>query len=364
MNADTRRYRRIENHYPYPRSSAFICGFIKLSLAFLFLPGAGLHAAEPGQAAEEAKAKSAFEAAYEAGAAAAIDKKWGEAAKDFDAALKALGDSQHPKKAVARVLLEKARGMAKQDEALDAAAELLKLKQWAEAEAAYRKASLTLGETEVIKAGIAAAQAGARIEKEAAAQKAAPIPPPQSVVAPPLAHAPEAKPAVPASATPPPLEAPVPLVLDRDEWRQGPGSYCYWAGERLYLEEGDECFKKILTRDFAASVALEAQMDHRSMISLELRPVKDSGSKTRIIGWGSKEGSAPMLALDKEVIARGDARPPREQITLAFVRNGLRIEFHCNGKLIGHTQDAKAGQPYYLWVCGKGILDRAKVMER
>jgi len=339
-----------------------------LVLAFLLPSGASLQAAEAGPAADEAKAKSDFEAAYEAGAAAAIGKKWAEAAKHFETALKALGDLPHPKKPVARVLLDKARNMAKREEALDTAAELLKLKQWAEAEAAYRKAAETLGETEVIKAGIAAAQAGARIGKDAAAQKPTPAvaPPalPQPLVAPPPVPAVEVKPVIQAVVIPTPLEVPAPGPLDREQWQQGPGSYCYWAGERLYLEEGDEGFKKVLTKDFAAAVALEARMDHRSQVCIELRPARDSSSKTRVVGWGSKEGSPPMLALDKEVIARGDARPPQERITLAFVRNGPRVEFYCNGKLIGHAQDAKSGQPYYLWVSGKGILDGAKVIER
>jgi hypothetical protein len=105
-------------------------------------------------------------------------------------------------------------------------------------------------------------------------------------------------------------------------------------------------------------------MDHRSRISIELRPVKDSGTKVRVIGWGSKDGSPPTLTLDKDVKATGDARPPQQQITLSLVRTGRKIEFHCNGKLVGHVWDSKLRQPYHLVVSGKGILNGAKVVER
>ncbi|MCY3022963.1 MAG: hypothetical protein NTW87_28635 [Planctomycetota bacterium] len=325
-------------------------------------------AGEAEQTGDEAKAKAAFEAAYDAGTAAAIKKDWSAAEKQFDAAIKALGDLPHAKKAVAQVLLAKARDMAKQEGALVAAAELLRLKQWTEAEAAYRRAAVLLGETDAIREGIAAAQAGAKAEKETAGKKAATPPSPPPVVPPLPPPAPETKPATPASTAPPPpppaLGIPTPAGLDREEWLKGAGSSCYWEGERLHLEEGDEYLKKILTKDFAASIAIEAQMDHRSRICIELRPVKDSGSKAKIVGWGSKEGSPPMLALDKETVASGDARPPQEQVTLSFVRTGSKIEFYCNGKLLGHTFDAKAGQPYYLWVSGKGIMNGAKVVER
>ena len=320
---------------------------------------AGARSAEP--AADEAKAKAAFEAAYEAGTAAGIEKKWAEAEKQFDAALKALGDLPHAKKAVAQALRAKSRDMLKQDAALATAAELLRLKQWAEAEAAYRKAADVLGETDAVKAGIAAAQAGAKAEKDAAAAKP-PVPVP--VPPPPVLPTPAAKTAADDGAALQPLEIPQPIVLDRDQWFQGAGSATYWEADRLHLQEGDEYLKKMLTKDFAVSIAIEAQMDHRSMISIELRPVKDTGAKARIVGWGSKEGSPPMLAVDRDIKAKGDAQPPQEQITLSFVRTEKKIEFYCNGKFIGHTWDAKLGQPYMLWVCGKGIMNGAKIVER
>jgi hypothetical protein len=325
----------------------------------MVLCGANARGAE-----DEAAAKAAFEKAYEAGAAAAIEKKWAEAEKQFDAALKALGDNPHAKRAVAQVLLNKARDMNKQESSLTAAAELLRLKQWSEAEKAYKQAAETLGESDAIKAGIAAAQAGARLEKDAAAKSAASTAPPP-VAPPPVAPppVPEKKPAV-AEKQAEALEVPHPIALDRDEWLKGGGSQCYWEGERLQLQEGDEYFKKPLRNDFAVTISLEARMDHRSQICIELRAPKDSGSKTRITGWGSKEGSAPMLMVDKDEKARGDAQPPREQITLSFVRTDRKIEFYCDGKLIGNTWDAKLGQEYILWVCGKGIMDGAKVVER
>jgi len=297
-----------------------------LCAALLSAPAA---AGEAGQPADEASAKAAFEVAYEAGTAAAIAKKWGDAAKLFDAALKALGDYQHPKKAVAVVLLNKAREVAKQENA----------------------GALTPDQPPPVE------------EKKpaAAGTKPAPAVAPPPVMPPPVAEKKEAA-ATPAAV--PALEVPEPGILDREQWFRGGGSACYWEGDRLHLEEGDEYFKKTLTKDFAAAIAIEADMTHRSQISIELRPLKDSGSTTRITGWGSKAGSPPMLMADKEVKATGDARPPREQITLAFVRTDRKIEFYCNGKLIGHTQDAKLGQACYLWVCGKGIMDGAKVVER
>jgi hypothetical protein len=304
-----------------------------------------------GNAAEtdDAKAKAAFEAAYEAGAVAITKKDWSTAQKKFDAALKALGELDHPNKAVAKLLLKKATEMAAKDEPLHAANELLGLKQWAEAEAAFRKAAETLGETDAIKQGIAAAQAGAKAEKDGtAAQTDVP--------------AKKEEPRTTDKKSADPLEVPAPKELIREQWQRGASAACYWAGERLYLEETEEQFRKLLKGDFAASVQLETPMDHRAFIRLELRPMRDSG-KTSVMAWGSKSGSEPFLAIDKDVKARGDARPKSDQLTLALVRTGAKIEFYCNGKLIGHAWD-KENQPYHLWVCGKGILDKAAVVER
>ncbi|HYF50263.1 MAG TPA: hypothetical protein VEJ63_12710 [Planctomycetota bacterium] len=312
------------------------------------------------------EAKAAFEAAYAAGGTAVAEKKWAVAAVKFEEALKAIGDADHANKAVAKVLLDKAKDMAKKQEGLHTADELLRLKQWAEAEAAYKKAAETLGESDEIKKGIAAAQAGAAAEKAGTApavaekkeEPAPPKPAPAEVKPTPA----ETKPAEAKSTA---LEIPEPKAVSlegRDKWRKGAGSQCYWAAERLYLEEGDEYYDKVLKGDFAASAVFEAQMDHRSAIKIELRPVKGAEGK-KILGWGSKDGSAPYLAVEKDIRARGEKQPGKV-LTLAFRRTGLKIEFFCDGKLIGHTFDAKEGQPYIFWVSGKGIMDGATVVEK
>jgi hypothetical protein len=349
------------------------------TLTIFFLASTLIGAGE----ADAAKAKTAeleFTALYDAGAAAAVEKKWSEAEKKFDAALKALGDNDHPKKAVAQVLLNKARDESKKQQAqaaaLGTADELLRLKQWAEAEAAYRKAAESIGESEDVKKGIAAAQAGAAAEKAPppapAKTEAAVVPLPKVEAPPAKAELPPAKAEAPASKPetktaakePEPLDLPNPIALDRDQWFKGAGSSCYWQGERLVLEEGDEYFKKTLSKDFAVTIQLEARMDHRSAIFIELRPTKESGTRQKITGWGSKEGSAPMLWVDKDIKARGDKRPPVEQITLSFVRTGRKVEFFCNGESVGHTWSERLDQPYTLWVGGKGIMDKAKLVER
>jgi hypothetical protein len=302
---------------------------------------------------DETRARAAFEESYQVGTAAALEKNWPKARDSFAAAIKALGEYSHPKKGAAQVLLTKATEAAKKEPDLSTADELLRLKQWKEAEAAYRKAAEVAGETEAIKNGIAAAQAGAKAESTS-------LPPPPKPA--PKIETKEPAPAPKAEA--PALDPPQPIALDRDEWTKGPGSACYWAGERLYLEEGDEQFKKVLKGDFAVSVLFEAQMDHRSAISIELRSPRDADEKTRIVGWGSKDGSAPMLMVDREIKAKGDARPPREQFVLSLVRNGRKIEFFCNGKSIGVYNDTKPNHPYQLWACGKGIMDGAKVVQK
>src|ERR1041384_2795894 len=102
----------------------------KIVILILFILAGTLRAGE----ADAVKAKTAeleFAALYDVGAAAAVDKKWGEAEKEFDAPTKGLGDNDHPKKAVAQVLLNKAREMNKQQQAqaaaLATAHELLRL---------------------------------------------------------------------------------------------------------------------------------------------------------------------------------------------------------------------------------------------
>jgi hypothetical protein len=315
-----------------------------------------------GEADKPAEAKAAFEAAYEKGTAAAGEKRWAEAEKNFEAALKALGEEAHPKKAVAQVLLTKSRENAKaqeQDEVRrkEAAAALAKAKAEADEElkkaeekaAARKKEEAEAERKTAAEAEKKAADAEAARKKEDAAKTAA---------------KPDAPAAKAETKNDEPVKLPDPVALDRDEWQKGSGSSCYWSGARLYLEEGDEFFKKVLRKDFAVTIQLEARMDEQSRISIELRPEKGSDARTRIIGWGSKEGSAPMLMLDKDTKARGESRPESEQIMLSFVRREKKIDFFCNGKLVGTTWDARLGQPYTLYVCGKGIMDGAKIVEK
>lgn len=312
-----------------------------------------------GEADKPAEAKAAFEAAYEKGTAAAGEKRWADAEKNFESALKALGEEAHPKKAVAQVLLAKSRENAKTQEQEEAKRK--------EAEAALAKAKAEADE-ELKKAEEKAAlrkkeEAEAERKKADAEKKAAEVEAVRKKAAEELGAIPPSK-KEPLEKIDEPVKLPDPIQLDREEWQKGSGSSCYWSGPRLYLEEGDEFFKKVLRKDFAVTIQLEARMDEQSRISIELRPEKGSDAKTRIIGWGSKEGSAPMLMLDKDTKAKGDARPESEQIMLSFVRREKKIDFYCNGKLIGTTWDARLGQPYTLFVCGKGIMDGAKIVEK
>jgi len=307
--------------------------------------------ANGAEAGKTDEAKAAFEAAYAKGTAAAVEKNWIEAQRQFETALTALGDETHPKKAVAQVLLAKACENAK-TQALEIAAQEETKRKEAELARARAEADADLKKAEAELARKKAEDAEAVRKKEEAAKTAT-----KTVVAAPApAKSDEKKDEA--------VTLPDPIALDRDEWTKGAGSSCYWSGARLYLEEGDELFKKALRKDFAVTIQLEARMDEQSRISIELRPEKGSDSKTRIIGWGSREGSPPMLMLDKDTKARGEARPDSEQIMLSFVRREKKIDFFCNGKLVGTTWDTRAGQPYMLWVCGKGIMDGAKIVEK
>ena len=103
-------------------------------------------------------------------------------------------------------------------------------------------------------------------------------------------------------------------------------------------------------------------MDHRSYIHIDLRPDKDSPGKLKSVrGFGSKEGSPPILLLDKEEAGRGAAQPARKQITLSFRRTGGRIEFFCDGERVAETWALPKETVLWLWVCGKGTLNGAKV---
>jgi hypothetical protein len=256
--------------------------------------------------ASEAAAKAAFESAFKSGKEAVLAKDWAKASEQIQQALRSLGTYDHDDKAIAQILLEKAQTS-------------LKAQGGAEPKAESKKES-----TEAPK-------------KEPAKE---PVPEPTA------------------------LDIPNPRGLSESDWMKGPGSSCYWGGELLYLEEGDEYFKKVLKTDFALAVKVEALMDEQSRINIELRAPRDSSDKIKITGWGSKAGSAPFLEVDGEKKGKGDGRPKNEIITMAFVRTGKKIDYYCNGTLIGSTTEAKADQPFNIWVSGKGRVMGFKLTER
>ncbi|MCW8129182.1 MAG: hypothetical protein KIS92_02250 [Planctomycetota bacterium] len=383
---------------------------------------AGLLSLAANLAAAEApeKVKDGFELNYKAAVQAVTEKDWPTAEVMFEAALKALGEADHPNKLAAQTLFAKAQGINKKNkeirDTLRAADEMLKLKQWPEAKELYAKAGELGAPQEAVQKGLALAESGAKggdakppadpakpatpaTEAPAAGKSydqyvkdglgklekkdfraakddfeaALKLKPGDAVAATGLkeaerglgvtsAPAPEkpAAPETPAAAAAIPLPQPVALV--REEWDQGAGSATLWAGELLHLNEGDEKFRRVLKGDFAASVAIEARMDEQSMIYLDLRPEKKSGKKYPILhGYGSKAGSAPFLQVDKETAGKGDAQPRNRQITLSFRRTGGRIEFFCDGVKIAESDAIPADVPVWLWCCGKGEMNGAKV---
>src|SRR5437764_506571 len=70
---------------------------------------------------DEATAKKVFEEDYEAGSAAAAEKKWDVAVKKLTDALKALGERSHVNKSTATVLLSKAQKALYKDDAMNTA---------------------------------------------------------------------------------------------------------------------------------------------------------------------------------------------------------------------------------------------------
>ena len=140
-----------------------------LLLGTLF--GVGLRSSAQ-DAPDPARAMKNFDTSYQAAVDAIAEKDWGTAEVLLEAALKSLGSAGHPNKLAAETLLAKAQfiNKLKKDaaEALRAAEELLRLKQWAEAEALFKKALALAGESEGTRKGIAAAQAGL---KEASASR-------------------------------------------------------------------------------------------------------------------------------------------------------------------------------------------------
>jgi hypothetical protein len=115
---------------------------------------------------DDAAAKKAFEENYEAGSVAASEKKWEVAQKRLGDGLKALGERPHANKSTATVLLNKAQKAIYKDDALNTANELKRLKQWAEAEEAYRLVINVTGETESLKKSIEVCRENLESENE------------------------------------------------------------------------------------------------------------------------------------------------------------------------------------------------------
>lgn len=405
-----------------PASIAF------LAVAALLAVSANLRAEDAGDDAE--RAKKNFEASYTAAAEAIKDDDWATAETVLDAALKALGDHEHPNKIAAQVLYKKAVKINTERKAaaaaLSSAQELLRLEQWEEAEKLFNKAKELGADTAAVQKGLDAIAAGkgktAR-ENPAATEPAKPAEEKPTADAgapstePPAAEgdgyktamraglealgkkdwdaavtnlekalkarpgdkaaesslaearrgkekAEAAKTAAAEPAKPAELPMPAPETLRREDWTQGSGSQTLWAATLLHLNEGDEVYKPKLSGNFRASIAIEARMDHRSFICIELRPdKKDRKGDTpkHIVGWGSKEGSGPYLKVDDETAGSLPTQPGAQQITLGFRRDGQRIVFYCNGQQVAETWKVPAEASLILYVTGKGIMNGAKI---
>ncbi|MCK6472865.1 MAG: hypothetical protein L6R28_14070 [Planctomycetes bacterium] len=407
---------------------------MKNPASFAFLAAAALLAVSANLCAEDAggeadRAKKNFEASYTAAAKAIKEDDWATAETVLDAALKALGDNEHPNKIAAQVLHKKAVKINTERKAsaaaLSSAQELLRLEQWDEAEKLFQKAKELGADEASVKKGLDAAAAGkakaagdkpaeepakAAEEKPAADAGAPSIEPPvaeadayrtamraglealgkkdwdtaianleKALKAKPgdkaaessLAEARREKEKVEAAKTaaaqpakPAEQPLPAPASLRREDWTQGTGSNTMWAANLLHLNEGDEKWKTMLTGNFRVSIAIEAQMDHRSFVCIELRPdKKDRKGDTpkRIIGWGSKEGSGPYLMVDGETAGSKPGQPAAKQIMLSFRRDGQRIVFYCNGEQVAETWKVPAEAGLWLYVTGKGIMNGAKL---
>lgn len=395
--------------------------FAFFAAAALLAASAHLRAEDAGDDAE--RAKKNFEASYTAAAEAIKEDDWATAETVLDAALKALGGHDHPNKIAAQVLHKKAVKINTERKAsaaaLSSAQELLRLEQWEEAEKLFAKAKELGADEAAVKKGLEEAAAG---KAKAAGGK-----PTDTEPAKPAADAPSTEPpaaegdayrtamraglealgkkdwdaaianlekalkakpgdkaaesslaearrekekveAAKAAAAQPakPAEQPLPApaTLRREDWTQGTGSNTLWAANLLHLNEGDEKWKTVLTGNFRVSIAIEAQMDHRSFVCIELRPdKKDRKGDTpkRIIGWGSKEGSGPYLMVDGETAGSKPGQPAAKQITLSFRRDGQRIVFYCNGEQVAETWKVPAEAGLWLYATGKGIMNGAKL---
>lgn len=357
-------------------------------------------AGEAGPKVSPEKARENFEVSYKAGVAATAEKDWKTAEVLFEAALKALGSTSHPNKIAAEALLRKAKKInqsaapatpakatepakapdpvkppetpakkpdtvkptepaktpstvgtkpaekpkyASYDAALMAGLDALDARKWKGATEAFDAA---LG----FKPGDKAASVGLkRAQKGLGSVPATTTTKPKTV-----STTTETKPVTKPAAT-----LPRPIALVRSEWSKGAGSDGIWAGRQYHLEGGDMKFRRSLKFNFQAIVALEARMDHRSSIYIELRPKNRKYPKVR--GYGSKEGSGPYLSVNKKVVGRGGAQPSSRQITLGFIRTGKQITFYCNGKRVAETWDIPAEEEVYWWVCNKGTMNAAAV---
>ena len=190
-----------------------------------------------------------------------------------------------------------------------------------------------------------------------AEKKPEPVPPPEVV----KVQEPPKK--VEVKEIPKQLELPDPIKLAIDEWEKGSGSSCYWSGTRLYLAEGDEMYHLPIRGDFAAQFQIEADMQAQdTMIYIDVRPDGKKGATIR--GYGSKESSAPFLVVGKQTVAKAKMKPGLDQMTLGFRRTGKQIEFFCNSEKVGETWDLAEGAVVWLWVGGKGIVDKFNIVKK
>jgi len=129
--------------------------------ALLLICAVSLRAAET-----EAPPRTGFDVLYQAGIDASQNQRWLEASTLLNDALSLLGDRENANKRVAQSLKVVADHEYKKQNTLHTANELLRLKRWAHAEAAFLEAEKLSGPTAVIQKGIAAAQQGAIQENE------------------------------------------------------------------------------------------------------------------------------------------------------------------------------------------------------
>jgi hypothetical protein len=130
---------------------------ISFLLAAVFANGPALS----GETTAPAPARTGFDVLYAAAVDATQKKNWLEASNFINDALRLLGDSEHPNKRVAQLLQTAAAHEYKKENVLYTANELLRLRNWAGAEAAFGEAVGLWGMTDAIQRGLATLQAGA-----------------------------------------------------------------------------------------------------------------------------------------------------------------------------------------------------------